>query len=229
LGRGLHISFHDSPFSSSQTLNWFNTVFDRCTVNLTHYGTYPGFLLDQRNNLFYRGNYAYSTYGTNTLSWTVKDCLFDCDYLSHWGELRITNSNNGYRSDLSPLQGGGSNRVNLTISYLAGPATNWYGVLGTFYYPTNGGTNTLTDLINAGSRNAGVAGLGVSSSTGSFDSAGSGAISPAHPRTNPQRGSRRPLTRAVTPAPSGENGFSPTGCSRKVMFRSGFASSTSNP
>jgi hypothetical protein len=137
--------------------------------------------------------------------------------------------NSAYRSGLSPLQGGGSNQVNLTISYLAGPATNWYGVLGTFYYPTNGGTNTLTDLINAGSRNVGVAGLGVSSSTGSFDSAGSGAISPAHPRTNPQRGSRRPLTRAVTPAPSGENGFSPTGCSRKVMFRSGFASSTSNP
>jgi PAS domain-containing protein len=157
--RGLHISFHDSPYSSSQTLNWFNTVFDRCMVNLTHYGTYPGFILDQRNNLFYRGNYAYSTYGTNTLSWTVKDCLFDCDSLTHWGEPRITNSNNGYLSGLSTLQGGSSNKTNLVIGYQAGLATNWYGVLGSFYYPTNGGASSLTNLFNAGSRYATNAGL----------------------------------------------------------------------
>jgi hypothetical protein len=128
-------------------------------VNLTHYGTYPGFILDQRNNLFYRGNYAYSTYGTNTLSWTVKDCLFDCDSLPHWGEPRITNSNNGYLSGLSTLQGGSNNKTNLAISYQAGAATNWYGVLGTFYYPTNGGASSLTNLFNAGSRSATNAGL----------------------------------------------------------------------
>jgi len=157
--RGLHIAFHDSPYSSSQTLNWTNTVFDRCAVNLWHYGNHPCFTLNQYNNLFHSGSYSYSVSSNNTMNWTVKDCLFDCDTLTYWGQARITNSNNGYRSGLSPLLGGSSNKTNLTISYQAGPATNWYGVLGAFYYPTNGGADTLTALINAGGRNADAAGL----------------------------------------------------------------------
>jgi len=128
-------------------------------MNLTHYGTYSGFLLDQRNDLIYRGGCTYSTYGTNAMIWTVKDCLFDGDYLSHYGNPRITNSHNGYRSGLGTLQGGSNDKPNLTISYQAGPATNWYGVLGTFYYPTTGGASSLTNLFNAGSRNATSAGL----------------------------------------------------------------------
>jgi len=77
--------------------------------------------------------------------------LFDCDSVSKSGLGTLTVSNNGYRSGLTSL-GGNNNQTGLTMNYQLGP-------LGSFYYPTNGATNTLTALINTASRNATNAGL----------------------------------------------------------------------
>ena len=158
--RGLYLHLDDSTVSTYQSLNWTNNVFERCTLELLHWGYYAPFSLTFYNNLFVKGtNYFYTPSLTYPLAWTVKDCLFDSDSLTHSGQPRITNSNNGYRTNLSTLQGGSSNKTNLLISYQAGPATNGYGVLEAFYYPTNGGTSSLTNLFNTGSRSATNAGL----------------------------------------------------------------------
>jgi hypothetical protein len=158
--RGLYQHLDDSTVSTYQSLNWTNNVFERCTLELQHWGYYAPFSLAFYNNLFVKGtNFFYTPSSSYSLYWTVKDCLFDSDSLTHSGQARITNSNNGYRTNLSTLQGGTSNKVNLVITYQAGLATNWYGVRGTYYYPTSGGANSLTNLFNAGSRNATNAGL----------------------------------------------------------------------
>ena len=63
------------------------------------------------------------------------------------------------RSGLTSL-GGGNNKTGLTMDYQGGLATNWFGVLGNYYYPTSGATNGLTNLVDAGSvTNASLRGL----------------------------------------------------------------------
>jgi hypothetical protein len=112
-------------------------------------GYYP-FTLDLYNNLFVKGSVSFS-YKTNATTWTVKDNLFDPDTLSNSSTYSLAAGYNGYRSGLTSL-GGSGNKTGLTMDYQSGPATNWFGVLGGYYYPTNGGN--LSQLINAGSRSA---------------------------------------------------------------------------
>jgi hypothetical protein len=63
----------------------------------------------------------------------------------------MTVSHNGFRDGLTSL-GGSGNRTGLAPEYQTGP-------LGRFYYPAAGGGSSLTNLVNAGSRNAANAGL----------------------------------------------------------------------
>ena len=71
----------------------------------------------------------------------------------------MTISNNGYRAGLTVMPGDLSTTTNLVMEFESGPMTNHLGYLGSFYYPTNGTSNSLTNLINTGSRLASAAGL----------------------------------------------------------------------
>lgn len=143
---------------SGMALGWTNNLFQRCSVSLSQENIpgYYAFTLDAYNNLFLQGSLIFYKNDART-TWTVKDNLFDSDSLIRNGTYPPTASHNGYRSGLTSL-GGSNNKTNLTMDYEGGLATNWFGVLGTYYYPTNG-TN-LYVLINAGSvTNAGLRGL----------------------------------------------------------------------
>jgi hypothetical protein len=109
---------------------------------------YYGFTLDLYNNLWTKGTVSFNKRDTRT-TWTVKDNLFDSDNLYNTGSYSPTACNNGYRAGLTSL-GGSNNKTGLTMDFQTGPASNWFGVLGTYYYPTSG-TN-LASLIDTGSR-----------------------------------------------------------------------------
>jgi hypothetical protein len=84
----------------------------------------------------------------NTNIWAVHDNLFDTVTIQ--GGVVSTNSYNGYYN--TTALSGGYNQTLTTADYQTGP-------LGAFYYPTNGASGGLTNLINAGSRTADLAGL----------------------------------------------------------------------
>ncbi len=102
-------------------------------------------------NCFFRFSplHLYSAY-------QITDCLFDQPtFYSIYIRGAVVGSNNGYTtgSALVPGATGGNDKTNLTANFESGP-------LGSYYYPASGATNTLTALIDAGSRtNAGLAGL----------------------------------------------------------------------
>jgi hypothetical protein len=106
------------------------------------------FALYLRNILFWRGTLSVWRY-TNANTWAVQDCLFDTVTIS--GGTTSTNSYNGYYNTTA-LTGGSNNKTLFAADYLTGP-------LGTFYYPTNGNTFGLTNLLNVGSRTADLSGL----------------------------------------------------------------------
>jgi hypothetical protein len=151
--RGIHVNEYDNS-ALGINLRWTNNIFYGCTVSL--YQQSPGYYTfgaELRNNLFYRGTLDLqdvSSAGT----WTAKDNLFDCLTLTKTGVVAA--DYNGYRTGLSSI-GGANNKTGLTMDYQGGPATNFFGVLGSFYYPATGGS--LTQLINAGSRTAAAASL----------------------------------------------------------------------
>lgn len=135
-----------------------NNLFERGNVSLgQNVGAgYQPFTLNCYNNLFVRGaaGFSYDSPGT---TWTVKDNFFDCDSL--WGGAAAFNvSHNGYRSGLTSL-GGSGNVTGLVPDYQNGPAANWFGVVGRYYYPAGGGTTSLKNLLDVGSRSSAAAGL----------------------------------------------------------------------
>jgi len=105
-----------------------------------------------RNNLFYRGALSLLHDDTTLGSWYVHDNLFCTNTLTTTVSHAITNSHNGYYNT-APLSSSWGNNKTLTS------ASFQTGFLGRFYYPTNGGAGTLTDLVNTGSRYATNAGL----------------------------------------------------------------------
>jgi len=125
------------------TNNLFHRAYPSFNQNI---GT--DFALYLRNNLFWHGNLDAWRY-TNANVWAVHDNLFDTVTIS--GGNTSTNSYNGYYNTTA-LSGGGFNKTLTTVDYGIGP---WGG----YYYPTNGASGGLTNLINAGSRTADLAGL----------------------------------------------------------------------
>jgi len=156
-----------SMAGTGMVVGWTNTVFERCGVTFSQGTTssalggvggggsllsVPGyfpFTLNLCNDLFRKGTVTFTDLDTGS-TWTVRENLFDVDTLSNYSSSSsFLPSYNGYRSGLSSL-GGAGNKTGLTMDYQGGVAGGWYGVLGGFYYPTNGGTGSLTSLINAG-------------------------------------------------------------------------------
>ncbi len=107
------------------------------------------------NNTFHNGTILLTAGSGQSL--TVKDNFFDCDTLSASG--MITAANNGYRSGLTAISGESSPKTGLVPDYQAGPMANHLGRLGNYYYPASGGSTSLFNLVNAGSRTASAAGL----------------------------------------------------------------------
>jgi len=109
-----------------------------------------GVTVHQRNNL--ASNLSWVFYG-GTTNWTVRDNLFDTLTGFSDNASPVENSYNGYiNTAATNLSGGSFNKTNLVADYQT-------GLLGNYYYPTNGGSGSLTNLINAGSRNSTNAGL----------------------------------------------------------------------
>jgi hypothetical protein len=148
--RGVYLAFSDSQSSSSTIIAMTNNIVERSTLSWSKTDSYYPFTLYQYNNLFRTGTNSYST-ATAAASWTIKDNLFDCDSLTKTGAGSFTVSNNGYKSGLTSL-GGTGNITGLVPDYQTGS-------LGGFYYPTSGGSTSLVNLSNAGSRTAGSATL----------------------------------------------------------------------
>jgi hypothetical protein len=100
------------------------------------------------NNLFYGGTLIVEV---GSGSATFYDNLFDRTVISQSGT--ITHGNNGYVSGYNRFSPNQSTDVILTsVDYKSGP-------LGPFYYPTNGVSGGLTNLVNKGSRSGAAAAL----------------------------------------------------------------------
>jgi hypothetical protein len=136
------------------TVGLTNNVFDTCLVNINHY--YDEHLdVALFNNLFLNGNLGLS-YITNTYNptWTVKDNLFVGTGLSG-GSTYVQAGNNGYTA-ASAFWGGTGNKTSLVTTGAGGFQT---GPLGSYYYPSSGGSTTLYALVDTGSQTAANAGL----------------------------------------------------------------------
>ena len=147
--RGVSESFGDQTPTGTIVV-FTNNLMERCTFRWSQSDYYSPFTLYLYNNLFHNGTSSFTTTSNNP-AWTVKDNLFDCDSVTKSGPKTFSYSNNGYRSGLTSL-GGSGNKTGLVPDYRTGP-------LGNFYYPTNGSSTSLTNLFDAGSRNATNAGL----------------------------------------------------------------------
>ena len=101
-----------------------------------------------RNNLFWQGALSLNYYvGPVNPTWQVQDDLFDLCGTTFWtdyGSGYVTRSYNGFTTNTVNALGGSSNKTNLVADYQTGP-------LGPYYYPTNGGSYSLTNLIDAAS------------------------------------------------------------------------------
>jgi hypothetical protein len=150
--RGVYQAFR--TFASGCNVALTNTVLEASSLifeqGYTGCYTFAGYGLWLYNDLLRRGSVTFKS-GTGGSAWTVKDNLFDSDTLTISGTYNLTAGYNGYRSGLSSL-GGSGNKTGLTMDYVTGPAANWHGVLGSFYYPASGGASSLTNLVNTGSR-----------------------------------------------------------------------------
>ena len=119
-----------------------NCLLDRVYFELEATDDKPGRLF--YNNLFRGGKFDASV-PSGDLAY-CRDNLFDQTIIFNSGGW--TNTSNGYlvgQNYLSPTNA--TDRRLTSIQYEIGP-------LGWYYYPTNGGAGTLTDLVNAGSTNA---------------------------------------------------------------------------
>ncbi len=155
LFRGACLYIYSPATGTTATVGLTNNFADRAILNITqgYSGTAYPVYLDLRNNLFRNGSVTLTYYTTNNYVWSLRDNLFDGVALtvsSSSTNIAPVNSNNGYHNTTNlPATSGGD--VTLAgVDYQPGP-------LGNYYYPTNG-TN-LFSLVNAGSRNADLAGL----------------------------------------------------------------------
>jgi hypothetical protein len=147
--RDVFFTFGNTMLSAAgHTVNLTNNLFQNCYVEFDADVLYYPMTLSAYNNLFRQGIFKLIV-STNT-SWTMKDNLFDSDWISNSITGSLTVDYNGYRSGLSAIGSGTHNKTGLAMDYVSGS-------LGSFYYPASG--TGLFTLVNAGSRLASAAGL----------------------------------------------------------------------
>jgi hypothetical protein len=150
--RGCMLSLNPTTSGSSLNVALNNNFVEYTTLSFVKVGTVP-MAVDLYNNLFRNSSVSlnYSTSANPT--WHAQDNLFDGTGQTVSGSTAyLVASYNGYISGTSNSLGGSNNKTGLNSDYQTGP-------LGTFYYPSSGSSPSLATLINAGSRNAGDAGL----------------------------------------------------------------------
>lgn len=157
--RGAYLSLANTTSGYNNYFCWTNNLIERCNLYFLRADSYTPTYVNLFNNLFTKGVHSF-TVGYYTAPWIVKDNLFDSDTLTNSGTATFTNSNNGYRANLAVLRGSsGNDKTNLTVNFVSVPATESYGVLRGYYYPTDGAATNLSALLDAGSRSAAEVGL----------------------------------------------------------------------
>ena len=139
--------------ATGPSYNFTNNLMLRSKLSFTQFSPFFPISVNLYNNTFSGGQLGLA-YNVGGSVWTVKDNLFDRLVLGN-GTLNFVNSNNGYTTGLATYGGssGGDKTGLLTpLDYQAGPATNWYGVEGKYYYPTTGGNLSRLLGPTAGSR-----------------------------------------------------------------------------
>ncbi len=151
--RGGTLSIGTYFLQAAPTVGLTNNLAQRATITLScdvggSQVSLPSYL---HNNLFRFGSATFNN-ATSKGTFEIKDNLFDTVTLSgNAGTQGYTNSYNGYYN--TTQLPGATHSVTLTVvDYKTGP-------LGTYYYPTNGASGGLTNLINAGSTTADLVGL----------------------------------------------------------------------
>jgi hypothetical protein len=130
--------------NSTQTVALTNNVFERCTLDF-----YAGVassmptVVTLQNSLHYGGSLSLRSPQNPNGAWRAYDNLFDGSTLVKTGAVAaVSHGYNGYRGVAA---WGGTGDKTLTIAdYQTGP-------LGSYYYPTNGASGGLTNLLNTGS------------------------------------------------------------------------------
>ncbi len=139
---------------AAQTFGVTNNVFDNCDLSFLHYNDEPLTVL-LFNNLHVGGRLDLN-YIANFVNpaWTVKNNLFVGTTMSG-GSTYVSGGYNGYTAAGS-FWGGGGDKLSLVTT-----GTNGFqsGMFGPWYYPTNGNSASLTNLLDAGSQSASLAGL----------------------------------------------------------------------
>jgi len=128
------------------TVGLTNNVIQRAYLSMDQDTDWdrPRLVVHLRNNLVLPGTLAVNDY-TGTATWTAYDNLFDKATVGLEGVLH---DYNGYTSGTTVLFAQ-NNKSNLSANYESGPAANWYGVLGNYYYPIIVTGQNLATLINA--------------------------------------------------------------------------------
>ena len=155
--RGAWLEGNAMPYGMNETIGLTNNLIFRSAVGFTYNGGYANSVtFNCYNNLFLGGSFfATMQSGSQTVpAWNVKDNLFDgatqYTYSDSGGAAQMYFSNNGFTLGTANYLGGNNNLFDFTPDYQAGP-------LGNYYYPNSGGN--LSQLIDAGSRTADLAGL----------------------------------------------------------------------
>jgi hypothetical protein len=148
------------PASASATVVALtNNLLEHCSVGIhkEYYSQDTPIAAHLYNNLFRGGSLSLSYYyGWGMQTWNLKDNLFDGATQSFskdgYGDSMVQRSHNGFITNTATTFGGTGSFTNLVADFQSGP-------LGRFYYPATGGSSSLTNLVNTGSRNATNAGL----------------------------------------------------------------------
>jgi len=131
--------FHGGELSFSVAAFTFtNSLLERANTTISDVASMSPFV---RNCLFHGGQFVVSR--SNSGSWSFRDSLFDAVAITDSGD-GVDAAYNGFTTNTVNNLGGSSNQINLVPDYQTGP-------LGSYYYPTNGGSYSLTNLINTGS------------------------------------------------------------------------------
>jgi hypothetical protein len=154
-------SFGLYPVSASAvTIALTNNLVDRCSlvVGKAYNALNTPLSVFLYNNLFRGGDLTLHYYdGTQDPVWAVKDNLFagasQSFYKDSRGNTQVQRSYNGFATNTTTVFGGASSFTNLVTDFQSLPS------LGRYYYPASGGSTSLTNLVNRGSRLASSAGL----------------------------------------------------------------------
>jgi hypothetical protein len=134
-----HCQFHGGKLSfGNPAFTLTNSLIERANTSISDSVAMSPTI---RNCLFYGGQLSVSKEFGGT--WTFRDNLFDRVAIVQPGKS-VDAAYNGFTTNTVNALGGSSNTTNLVANYQTGP-------LGFYYYPTNGGSYSLANLINAGS------------------------------------------------------------------------------